>query len=82
MMTKPMGRLAYVALLEGPAEGRATDGWYLGIAEEGTKGYVQSPYGPFAERDAAKEKARELNAAMGLDQEAAFLIVASTMGKR
>lgn len=80
MTKKAKSDRAYVAVMEGRREGRAS-GWYLGIAVRGESGYYQLKpgYGPYKTEAAAREHATELNARLGLDAEAAALLVLSTM---
>jgi len=74
-------QVAYVAVHEGLAEGRAVVGVYLGLVVAGEPAYHQLKpgYGPYPDHEAGKRHARELNHAMGVDDRRAFDIAISSM---
>jgi hypothetical protein len=75
--------MAYVAVLEGADEGRTTNGWYLAIAVRNERGYHQCKpgFGPYVDETHARMHAKVMNKMLGNDEEAALMIVLSTMGK-
>lgn len=76
-----MARIAFATIVShDPATGRD---FGIGLAEENEPGYWPKPeHGPFATWDLAAAKARELNHRLGLSDEEAAHIVASSMRRR
>lgn len=66
-------RYAYTAVVD-------QEGYGIGRADEGTRGYTPCPqYGRFETYDLAQARAAELNAEAGVDAAEAFRLVAETM---
>jgi hypothetical protein len=73
--------MCYVAVEEDEERGRTTPGWYLGICKSGESGYHQYTRRnrPFADQAQAEMVAKSQNVLLGVDEEQAAMIVASTM---
>lgn len=70
---KDQNRIAYTTIV-GPK------GWTIAVCREGENGYRPVPdYGPYKDEAHARGVADRLNVRLGVDQETAFKIVASTM---
>lgn len=76
------GPIAFVAVM--PDENLPGIQGALGVAVANERGYFPVPLGwaRYATRDAAAEHAEHLNRHLGLGDEAAWQIIASTMGGR
>ena len=72
-MSEPqVQRIAFVAIID-------EKNYKIGMCHEGIKGYTPTLFGPYSTYEAYNKMAAELNACLGLSQEMAHVIIASTM---